>query len=142
MIDRQGWVLLGVLLTGGQFEDQPDGSMRLQPGHAGSLMSHVLVQTFRYLADTRQLFQHRVRLPQGGDKGGAKGKGKDKKAQEGAQKAGRARLRQRSRRELRHPTRRNEWPFLYRPPSSRLCCSRLFVVRHWLYVAFVFVYFS
>ena len=68
MVDRQGWVLLGVFPTGGQLEDQPDGLMRLQPGYGGSRMSHVLVQASRYLANTRQLFQDCVRNPQGGDK--------------------------------------------------------------------------
>ena len=44
-------------------------------------MSHVLVQASRYLADTHQLFQDRVRRPQHGAKGGGdKGKGKGKLA--------------------------------------------------------------
>ena len=38
--------------TGGNFNDVPDGLMRLQPGYAGARMSHVLVQASRYLADT------------------------------------------------------------------------------------------
>ena len=42
-IDRQGWVLIGVFPTGGNFNDVPDGLMRLQPGYAGVRMSHVLV---------------------------------------------------------------------------------------------------
>ena len=78
LIDRQGWVLIGVFPTGGNFNDVPDGLMRLQPGYAGARMSHVLVQASRYLADTHQLFQDRVRRPQRGEKGGAKGKGKGK----------------------------------------------------------------
>ena len=58
---------------GGNFSEVPDGLMRLQPGYAGSRMS---VQASRYLADTHQLFQDRVRRPQRGEKGGDKGKGK------------------------------------------------------------------
>ena len=52
MVDREGWVLLSVSLTGGQFEDQPDGLMRLQPRYAGSRMSQVLVQASRCLAES------------------------------------------------------------------------------------------
>ena len=70
LVGRQGWVLLGVFPTGGNFNDTPDGLMRLQPGYAGSRMSHVLVQANRYLADTHQLFQDRVRRPHHGEKGG------------------------------------------------------------------------
>ena len=80
LIDRQGWVLIGVFPTGGNFNDTPDGLMQLQPGYAGSRMSHVLVQASRYLADTHQLFQDRARRPQRGEKGGDKGKGKGKLA--------------------------------------------------------------
>ena len=36
LVDRQGWVLLGVFPTGGHFNDVPDGLLRLQPGYAGS----------------------------------------------------------------------------------------------------------
>ena len=78
LIDRQGWVLIGVFPTGGNFNDTPDGLMRLQPEYAGARMSHVLVQASRYLADSRQLFQDRVRCPQRCEKGGDKGKGKGK----------------------------------------------------------------
>ena len=77
-IDRQGWVLIGVFPTGGNFNEVPDGLMRLQPGYAGVRMSHVLVQASKYLADSHQLFQDRVRRPQRGEKGGDKGKGKGK----------------------------------------------------------------
>ena len=35
LIDRQGWVLIGVFPTGGNFNGVPDGLMRLQPGYAG-----------------------------------------------------------------------------------------------------------
>ena len=76
-IDRQGWVLIGVFPTGGNFNDVPDGLMRLQPGYAGVRMSHVLVQASKYLADSHQLFQDRVHRPRG-EQGGDKGKGKDK----------------------------------------------------------------
>ena len=69
LVDRQGWVLLEVFPTGGNFNDTPDGLMRLQSGYAGSRMSHVLVQASRYLADTHQLFQDRVRHPQHDEKG-------------------------------------------------------------------------
>ena len=58
-------------------DDKPDGLMRLQPGFAGQRLSHVLVQASRYLADTHQLFQDRVRRPFG-EKGADKGKGKGK----------------------------------------------------------------
>ena len=74
LVDRQSWVPFGVFPTGGNFNDTPDGLMRLQPGYAGSRMSHVLVQASRYLADTHQLFQDRVRRPRHGEKGGDKGK--------------------------------------------------------------------
>ena len=75
LIDGRGWVLIGVLPTGGQFNDVPDGLMRLQPVYAAARMSHVLVQASRYLADTHQLFQDRAQRPQRGEKGGGKGKG-------------------------------------------------------------------
>ena len=91
MADRQGWVLLGVFPAGGQVtqvDDQPDGLIRLQPGYAGSRMRHVLVQAARCLSDTRQLFQDRVRRPQGGKKGGAKGKGKGKGKEAGGRPKG------------------------------------------------------
>ena len=78
LVDRQGWVLLGVFPTGGHFNDVPDGLLRLQPGYAGSRLSHLLAQASRYLADTHQVFQDRVRRPQPGGKGGDKGKGKGK----------------------------------------------------------------
>ena len=78
LVDRQGWVLLGVFPTGGHFNDVPDGLLRLQPGYAGSRLSHILAQASRYLADTHQVFQDRVRRPQPGGKGGEKGKGKGK----------------------------------------------------------------
>ena len=78
LVDRQGWVLLGIFPTGGHFNDVPDGLLRLQPGYAGSRLSHVLAQASRYLADTHQVFQDRVRRPQPGGKGGEKGKGKGK----------------------------------------------------------------
>ena len=80
LVDRQGWVLLGVFPTGGHFNDIPDGLLRLQPGYAGSRLSHILAQASRYLADTHQVFQDRVRRPQPGGKGGDKGKGKGKQA--------------------------------------------------------------
>ena len=78
LVDRQGWVVIGVYPTGGMWDDKPDGLMRLQPGYAGQRLSHVLIQASRYLADTRQLFQDRVRRPFGGEKGAEKGKGKGK----------------------------------------------------------------
>ena len=43
LIDRQGWVLIGVFPTGGNCNEVPDGLVRLQPGYAGARMSHVLV---------------------------------------------------------------------------------------------------
>ena len=78
LVDRQGWVMIGVVPTGGQFNDMPHGLMRLQPGYASARMSRVLVQTSRYLVDTHQVFQDRVRHPQGGEQGGDKGKRKGK----------------------------------------------------------------
>ena len=77
LVDRQGWVVIGVYPTGGMMDDKPDGLLRLQPGFAGQRLSHVLVQASRYLADTHQLFQDRVRRPFG-EKGADKGKGKGK----------------------------------------------------------------
>ena len=76
LVDRQGWVLLGVFPTGGHFNDVPDGLLRLQPGYAGSRLSHILAQASRYLADTHQIFQDRVRRPQPGGKGGIRAKAK------------------------------------------------------------------
>ena len=61
LVDRQGWVVIGVYATAGMWDDKPDGLMRLQPGH-------VLVQASRYLADTHQLCQDRVRRPFGGER--------------------------------------------------------------------------
>ena len=77
LVDRQGWVVIGVYPTGGMMDDKPDGLLRLQPGFAGQRLSHLLVQASRYLADTHQLFQDRVRRPFG-EKGADKGKGKGK----------------------------------------------------------------
>ena len=48
LVDRQGWVLLGVFPTGGHFNDVPDGLLRLQPSYAGSRLSHILAQASRY----------------------------------------------------------------------------------------------
>ena len=76
LVDRQGWIVIGVYPTGGMWDAKADGLMRLQPGYAGQRLSHVLIQASRYLDESRQLFQDRVRKPFGADKGGAKGKGK------------------------------------------------------------------
>ena len=77
LVDRQGWVVIGVYPTGGMMDAKPDALMRLQPGFAGQCLSHVLAQASRYLADTHQLFQDRARRPFG-EKGAEKGKGKGK----------------------------------------------------------------
>ena len=89
LVDRQGWVVIGVYPTGGMMEDKPDGLLRLQPGFAGQRLSHVLVQASRYLADTHQLFQDRVQRPfgeKGADKGKGKGKGQGMKGKGGKDK--------------------------------------------------------
>ena len=70
--------MIGVYPTGGMLDDKPDELMRLKPGYAGQRLSHVLIQASRYIADTHQLFQDRVRRPFGGEKGAEKGKGKGK----------------------------------------------------------------
>ena len=79
-------MVIGVYPTGGMMDDKPDGLLRLQLGFAGQCLSHVLVQASRYLADTRQLFQDRVRRPfgeKGADKGKGKGKGQGAKGKGG-----------------------------------------------------------
>ena len=115
LIDRQAWVLIGVFPTGGNFNEVPDGLMRLQPGYAGARMSHVHVQASKYLADSHQLFQDRAPRPQRGEKGGDKGKGKGKPLG-GKGKGGKARL--------RVPCRRWQ-PHHMTVPLSRRCFCRL-----------------
>ena len=78
--------MIGVYPTCGMWDDKPDGLMRLQPGYADQRLSHVSTQASWCLADTRRLFQDRVRRPFGGEKGGEKGKGKGVKRKGGKDK--------------------------------------------------------
>ena len=72
LAERDGWGVLGVYPTGGMWGEVPDGLLRLQPGYVGDRVGYLLCMSSRFLQDTHQMFQDRVRKPV------AKGKGKDK----------------------------------------------------------------
>ena len=72
LCERQGWVVLGVFPTGGMKDAFPDGLVRLQPGGVGNRVSTLCSQISLYLAESRQMFQDRVRRDKGEGKGKAK----------------------------------------------------------------------
>ena len=59
LCERQGWVLLGVLPTGGMLGDFSDGLLRFQGG-VGNRVSKLCSQISLYLLESHQMFQDRT----------------------------------------------------------------------------------